>query len=126
MGAKQSKYDDESHDGSAKHGSQNNCSRECGFFGNIVRFTKRASMDWIGSPEPETPMHQRRKRAEVSKTMNTEVRSSVYGGLEKEVIFEQPEQEASKEGDGTDDGAKVHDGPVCDSLAAAVQSVELF
>jgi hypothetical protein len=111
MGAKQSKYDDERHDGSTGHGNNNNCSQHCGFLGNIVSVTKRASMDLIGSPEPETPMPQRRKRAEVSKTMTKEVRSSVYGGLEKEVILEQPE---SKESDGAaSDGAIVHDGPVC-------------
>jgi hypothetical protein len=107
MGAKQSK-----HDGGGR-GSNDNCSQHCGFLGNIVSVTKRASMDLIGSPEPETPMPQRRKRAEVSKTMNKEVRSSVYGGLEKEVIFEQPD---SNESDAADDGAVIHDGPVGDSL----------
>jgi hypothetical protein len=113
MGAKQSKHDDESHDGNAGRGGNDNCSHHCGFLGNIVSVTKRASMDLIGSPEPETPMPQRRKRAEVSKTMHKEVRSSVYGGLEKEVIFEQPE---SKESDAADNEDIVHDGPVGDSL----------
>ncbi|CAB9511922.1 MAP kinase-activated protein kinase 2 (Fragment) [Seminavis robusta] len=114
MGGQQSKnFDDNSHDG----GEGGMCSQNCGFLGNIVRITKRASMDLIGSPQPETPMHQRRKRAEVKKTLKKEVRSSVYGGLEKEVIPEHAtNHEDLLEVSSTSSNAQVivHEGPDCE------------
>mgnify|MGYP000302159255 CR=1 FL=1 len=90
-----------------KDGDNNNCG--CGFLGNVVKVTQRKqSMDLIGSPEPETPAFTRRKRAEVAKaaTMNNEVRSSRYGGLEKETI---PEDTNERE---NNSDAIVHEGPV--------------
>ena len=66
-------------------------------------------MDLIGSPEPETPMHQRRKRAEVAK----EVRSSVYGGLEKEIPEFSLDRTTISENTTNGNGqAIVHEGPV--------------
>ena len=118
MGAKQSTpaassggaYGDNSED------DDNNC-QNCIFFGSMVKITKpRASMDLIGSPQPETPMHQRRKRAEVAKQAkmsSTQSWSSKYKGLEKEVIPE--EAESSSFGGLASKGVEdqiVHDGPV--------------
>ena len=110
MGGRQSAPapEDDGHPGDDCH--------NCMFFGNIAKVTKRASMDLIGSPQPETPLHQRRKRAEVAKQAKmsaTEAWSSKYKGLEKEVIME--EETSSAYNNNTpkvEEEAIVHDGPV--------------
>jgi hypothetical protein len=96
------------------------CSKPC-FFLDISKMTKKVSnrnTDAIGSPEPETPMIERRKRKEVASKMAEDRNqpaaqrgqgpfSSRYGGLEKEI----PEGDESAESN--DSGmAKVHEGPV--------------
>lgn len=68
-------------------------------------------MDLIGSPEPMTPMYQRRKRAEVAKLAQKEIRSSVYQGLEKEVV-EPSTLEENGSNRNRDD--IVHEGPDCE------------
>lgn len=92
---------------STPDGNKNHC---C--FLGVPGFAKRASMDMMGSPEPQTPMHQRRKRAQVAK----EARSSVYGGLEKEVPEFALDSEATSNGK-TNGEAIVHEGPVSTLVA---------
>ena len=101
---------------------QNDCGQHCGFLGNVVKIgpNRNASLDLIGSPEPETPMHTRRKRAEVAKNLmankndpfSKEVRSSRYGGLEKEVEAFQEGAALDVVKEQEDADAIVHEGPV--------------
>lgn len=113
MGGKQSAPLDD--DDSAAQ--QQNC-QNCMFFGNsIAKITKRGSMDLIGSPQPETPMHQRRKRAEVAKQAKksaTDTWSSKYKGLEKEVILEEEGESEVANSDKKSDVIIVHEGPDCE------------
>ena len=69
-------------------------------------------MDLLGSPEPQTPMYQRRKRAEVATQARKEVRSSVYGGLEKETSNMFVSMGSDKENTSSNGQAMVHEGPV--------------
>jgi hypothetical protein len=79
-------------------------------------FTKRASLDILGSPEPETPAHQRRKRAEVVSTAaaSAEVRSSMYPLLEKEVadFVDDFGAQNNHNTNGNASQSIVHEGPV--------------
>ena len=83
----------------------------------MTKKVSNRSTDAIGSPEPETPIIERRKRKEAANKMaegrlQPEQRregpfSSRYGGLEKEI----PEGDESAESN--DNGmANVHEGPV--------------
>jgi hypothetical protein len=89
------------------------CAMPC-FFVDISKIKKKSSIDLIGSPEPETPIYERRKRAEVAKVVKNERKtnaqlSSRYGGLEKEVSEALVEENNEDEEDGQ---AKIHEGPV--------------
>lgn len=132
MGAKQSTPAATGAYGDHEEDDSKNC-QNCIFFGSMVKITKRAaSMDLIGSPQPETPMHQRRKRAEVAKQAKmtaTQAWSSKYQGLEKEVI---PEGESVGDGGLSSKGPEdniVHDGPVrcffSSSVPESLASLEL-
>ena len=81
MGGKQSAL---IHTTSDVSGDDNDCN--CFFFKLPFK-----SNDPIGSPMPETPLHQRAKRSAIKTALNkvreSPVFSSKYGGLEKEVDY---------------------------------------
>lgn len=103
MGAKQSHP--------IMNGSDSRDCQSCFFLDGVAhsfRTSGRAS-DPIGTPLPETPLHLRRKRAQVQEAIRNEskpVFSSKYAGLEKEV----------SQIEDVDDDTVIHDGPDCEKL----------
>lgn len=92
----------------------------CFFLGNGIGPSKRAS-DPIGTPLPETPVHQRRKRQHVQDALRSETEN--YKGLEKEV----PEVEETNGQNGSSPPTVIHDGPASEQeLHAKYQLLEVL
>lgn len=87
----------------------------CFFLDHFGKALRKAgnSDDPMGTPLPDTPLFQRKKRAQVQRAMRNKdpVFSSKYGGLEKETSAEMfiPPQQQKEE-------SIVHEGPDCERL----------
>lgn len=85
----------------------------CFFLEGVRKKVASRETDPIGTPLPETPLYQRRKRAQIQEVMRQRhpvVFSSTYNGLEKEV---EPNQNNMLP---DEDNAQIHEDTDCEEL----------
>lgn len=120
MGSQQSRIqgNNSTGNGVGDDGDSNDC-QVCFFldrFGKVLRKATSKTSDGLGTPLPDTPLYQRKKREQVQKAMRNKQQeqdglfSSKYAGLEKEQLI--PPQQAQHRRD----ESIVHEGPDCERL----------
>jgi tRNA A-37 threonylcarbamoyl transferase component Bud32 len=140
MGVQQSRQTNGSsqNGGGARKDEHQDCV-PCFFLGSFSKHLPGRASDPIGTPLPETPLFQRKRRQQAVKAAmqkDDPVFSSKYGGLEKETATmfppqnsmnrakfqEEPEEEVADP-----EGAQVHEGPNCENeMHAKYQLMEVL
>jgi serine/threonine protein kinase len=88
---------------------ENRPCQACFWFGQGLSSVRRT--DPIGTPLPDTPVYQRKKREKMAKAMrDPTIFSSRYAGLEKEVVEEEDVTEHAR------NGAQFYEGPNCEQM----------